>query len=334
MTDDESSEAELPLEGVGARLMRAREAAGKTRAQIAAVTKIPERHLAAIETGNFAALPARTYAIGFARSYARALGLDEAQVAVEVRAELATVEPEPQRRMVPTFEPGDPARVPSARFAWLAALGVVVVLALLFTFWRGFLAPGGELPSILPQETPSASVSTSAAPGAVPSGPVVFTAIQPQVWVKFTDGTGNQLFQKELAQGESYTLPAGTAEVRLSTARPDALSITIGGQPVAKLSETQQVLRDVPVTAAALNARGAASPAAVATGPAPTPVAQAAQPAREPRRQPRDRPQQRDTTANPPVMAPQMAPMTDHAHAPPAMTDSAPPPPAEPTADR
>lgn len=329
MTEDEVNEAELPLEGVGARLRRAREAAGLSRAQIAATTKIPERHLDAIETGNFAALPARTYAVGFSRSYARAVGLDEAGVAAEVRSELAVAEPEAQRRTVPAFEPGDPARVPSARFAWLTALGVVAVLAALFVFWRGFLAPGGELPSILPEETPLVSAAASPAVSAAPSGAVVFTALEPSVWVKFSDGAGNQLFQKELTQGESYTVPADAAAVLLTTAKPNALSITIGGQPVAKLAETQQVMRDVPVTAAALNARSAPSPAVAASV---APAAQPAQSAREPRSPPRARPVTRGDDPAVPVMAPQMAPAA--APSPPSMADSVPPPAAEPTADR
>lgn len=329
MTEDEVNEAELPLEGVGARLRRAREAAGLTRAQIAATTKIPERHLEAIETGNFAALPARTYAVGFSRSYARAVGLDEAEVAAEVRADLAVAEPEVQRRTVPAFEPGDPARVPSARFAWLTALGVIGVLGALFVFWRGFLAPGGELPSILPEETPSASAAPQSVASAAPSGAVVFTALAPNVWVKFTDGDGNQLFQTELAEGESYTVPAEAATVLLSTAKPEALSITIGGQPVAKLAETQQVLRDVPVTAAALNARGTAVPAATVSA---APASQAAVSQREPRRQPRERQPARGDSEGPPMMAPQMAPAGDAP--PPSMADTAPQPAAEPTADR
>ncbi len=266
MADDETVEAELPLEGVGARLLRAREAAGLSRAQIAASTKIPERHLASIETGDFGSLPASTYAIGFSRSYAKAVGLDQNEVATAVRAELAEIEPETVRRPIQSFEPGDPARVPSARFAWLAALAAVVLLVAGYTWWSGYFAPGGDLPSTLADATPSASAAPSLAPSGA-AGPVVFTALAPKVWVKFTDGTGNQLFQKELAEGETYTVPADAADVRLATARPNALSISIGGQPVAKLSEAEKVVRDVPVTAAALRARGAPTAAATAAAP-------------------------------------------------------------------
>lgn len=254
------AEAELPLDSVGARLLRAREAAGMTRAQLSALTRIPERSLTAIEAGDFAALPGRTYAVGFSRTYARAVGLSEVDIAASVRAELAAQEPADDRRPAVTFEPGDPARVPSRNIAWLAALAAVVVLLGVFAFWRSYIAPGGSLPSLLPSQAPApAAVQPAPASAPVTGGAVVFTALQPGVWVKFYDGAGNQLLQKELAQGETYTVPAAMPDVRLWTARPDALGITIGGQGVPKLSETQQTLKDVPVTAAALLARGSAA---------------------------------------------------------------------------
>lgn len=286
MGEAEAAAEELPLETVGTRLARAREAAGMSLTQIAGVTRIPERHLAAIEAGNYAALPARTYATGFTRSYAKALGLEAEAYVRDVRAELAEQQPDEPRRQTQTFEPGDPARVPGARLAWLAAGGIVLVLIAGFILARPMFAPGMTLPSILKDEAPAPAPAPAAASPAAPvGGPVVFTALEPKVWVKFTDGAGNQLFQKELAQGESWTVPADQADVRIQTARPDALAITIGGQGVAKLSDSQQTIRDVPVTAAALLARTAATPAPVATASTPAATRSAAPIRRSERRE-------------------------------------------------
>ncbi|MDE2411284.1 MAG: DUF4115 domain-containing protein [Sphingomonadales bacterium] len=285
MSENTLVEAELPLENVGARLMRAREASGMSRAQLAIITKIPERHLAAIEAGNFSALPARTYAVGFSRSYAKALGMDDREVVDAVRAELAQHEPAPLRG-IPAFEPGDPNRVPGARFAWIAALlALVVVIAGVALAWRSYYAPGGTLPSILPEHTATPAAPTTApapAPAPTPAnGPVVFTATAPAVWVKFTDGTGKQLMQKEMAQGETWTVPQDAGEVKIWTAHPEALAITVGGQSVPRLADVQKTVKDVPVTAAALLGRGtaAASPAPTAVG---SPVAMASIPHRMP----------------------------------------------------
>lgn len=297
----EAAEVELPLETVGSQLRRAREAAGLSIAQVAAETRIGERQLQAIEDSNFAALPGRTYAIGFSRTYARLLGLNELEVTDGVRRELAEHSPVDTRRTIQTFEPGDPARVPSARLAWIAAAAIAAVLIGALVVWPSIFAPGGSLDAPTAEESAAPMASEAAPTGApVPSGPVVFTALAPAVWVKFTDAAGNQLFQKELAQGETFTVPTDKGEVFLRTARPDALQVTIGGQAVPKISEVQQTVGNVAVSAAALLARGTPgaappvatnSPAAQATSSAPAlrQQAQRSTPQRDTQRTPRPR---------------------------------------------
>lgn len=288
MSDELVAEAQLPLETVGSRLRRAREQAGLGIAALSAQTRISTRQIEAIEAGDFAALPGRTYAVGFSRTLARAVGLDEAEVAVATRAELTELQGEDQRRPVQTFEPGDPARVPSAQLTWLALAGVALAIVLGIVFLPSLFSPGGSLPSILPAGQPSeASMAPAAQPpaAATAAGPVVFTALQPGVWVKFTDAAGIQLLQKELALGESYMVPAGHGEVLLRTARPDQLAITIGGQPVPKLSDVQQTMKDAPVSAAALLARGKAAQSLASPAPASVPPVQRRTAATQPREQ-------------------------------------------------
>ena len=317
MKEDELSEAELPLDTAGARLLRARAAAGLSVKQVAETTKIAERYLLAIEQGNYTALPARTYATGFARSYARAVGADAPAIIAAVREELAAADYNPPARTVQTFEPGDPSRLPSSALAWLAGLIALVLLVAALIWWNS--GPSAELPSLLPEETPTAAASNVGSTQAAPiGGPVVFTALAPNLWVKFYDGNGVQLLQKELAQGESYTVPAEATNPMVWTARPEALAITVGGQPVAKLSEVQQMVKDVPVTAAALLARGtaAATPAPTASDGAAAQVRQS--PPSE--RAPVARRSARATEAAPipaATLAPVAAPTPEHSHSEP-----------------
>ena len=319
MSDELVTEAQLPLETVGARLRRAREQAGLGIPALAAQTRISQRQIEAIEAGDFAALPGRTYAVGFSRSIARAVGLNESEVAAATRAELTQQQTEDPRRPVQTFEPGDPARVPSARLTWLALAGVALAVLLGVMFLPSLFSPAGSLPSILPADQPANTAAGSALPPAAPTaaGPVVFTALQPGVWVKFYDAAGTQLLQKELAQGESYTVPAGQGEVLLRTARPDQLAITVSGQPVPKLSDVQQTMKDVPVSAAALLARGSAAQTPVV--PAPTATGNAAAPRKAAAVQPREQriPAPRIEASPAPSSLPP---------APPAATSSAPAP--------
>src|SRR3546814_18870002 len=108
---EDDGTAELPLEGAGQILRRAREEKGLSLKDIADKTRIPLRHLELIEAGSFSRLPGRTYAMGFSRSYARTVGLDEDALAGTVGADMAT----PEARLADRgagFERGDPATLP------------------------------------------------------------------------------------------------------------------------------------------------------------------------------------------------------------------------------
>jgi hypothetical protein len=157
---------------------------------------------------------------------------------------------------------------------------VVLLLAGGFFFFRTFFAPAGDLPSLVaPQQQKQPAQRQAVAEGAPAppaaaanaAGPVVFTALVPGIWVKFYDASGKQLMQEQMSQGESFTVPADVQGPMIWTGRPDALAITIGGQPVPKLAEEERVMKDVPVTAHALLAR--AQPSAAPAGENPAPAA-------------------------------------------------------------
>jgi len=257
---------QLPV-SVGDKLRNAREAKGMSLAQLAAETRINQRHLAMIEAGDFASLPARTYAVGFSRTYAKVVGLDHDEIAREVRAELAMIAPREHRAS--TFEPGDPMRVPSARLAWISAIVALVVFGAGAVFlWRSIVAPEPSLPWLTDQQTVTSTEAAASIGGAAvippPTGEVVFTAQESGLWVKFYDQNGRQLMQKQMAAGETYVVPANAAGPQLWTGRPDALTITVGGREIPRLAEREQIMRDVPVSAEALLARPQA-PAATAS---------------------------------------------------------------------
>lgn len=258
---------------VGARLRAAREAAGLSVGDLSTRTRITTRHVESLEAGDYAALSGRPYALGFARSYARAVGLDDKTILADLRAELDRQEPAAPPREIHQFEVGDPAKTPSRLLSWLAGVLVLIVIALGLVFWRSSYWPAAELPPLVgPSPAASPVAPAPAAPAAAApaaSAPVVFTALDDGIWVKFYDGAGAQLLQKQLAKGESWTIPAGVQEPSLWTARPDALAITVGGKPVPRIADTQRIVKDVPVSAAALLARAAPPPPAAQQAQAP-----------------------------------------------------------------
>ncbi len=94
----------------GIVLRRAREAGGYTLQDVAAATRIAERFLAAIEASEFASFRAPFFAIGFAKTFARHVGVSEPWVAAAVRERIAEDRPvpstnDPSRRASPTRQP-------------------------------------------------------------------------------------------------------------------------------------------------------------------------------------------------------------------------------------
>jgi cytoskeleton protein RodZ len=298
-------------QSVGSQLRAGREALGKSRADIASQTKIAERHLIALEEDRLGDLAARTYAVGFARTYARAVGLDEQVIAAKVREQLDH-EAGDRVEYVPSFEPGDPARVPTRRLAWLAVIGVIVVVGALVMFWSNFLSPEGQLPDLVAEQTAAPAAPKAAAPVAPPpaqaNDPVVLTATGDKVWVKVTDAKGDQVLQKELAKGENWTAPTDIPGLQLRTGRPDALQISVGGKAIAPLSTEPRLVTGVSLAAADLLARGtgaaapsvpvAQAPAEQAPAAVPVPAVTRA-PAAVPVRRPAPRPSVRTAPREP-----------------------------------
>jgi cytoskeletal protein RodZ len=250
---------------IGAQLRTTREARGLSLEQVAAETRIPQRHLVAIEANDFAKLPGRTYAVGFTRTYAKMLGLDPDEAASLVRAELDAQSDDGYRQT--SFEPGDPARVPSRALGWFAALAVILLIAGVFFFFRTMFAPAGDLPSLLDQQRKAqvAAVRTGATPApaapTAPGGPITLTAQVQGIWIKVYDGEGKTLFEKLMNQGESFTVPADAQNPMLWTGRPDALAITVGGKAIPRLADHQTVMKDVPLAPESLTARASAAKA-------------------------------------------------------------------------
>lgn len=270
---EESGAEELALDSAGQKLRRKREEMGLSIAQVASETRIPERHLLAIENGDFSTLPGKTYAVGFSRSYARLVSLDEAIIADQVRAELAAAEDARLARQN-VFEPGDPGKLPSAGLAWAGGIAALILAIGAFTFYSTFYGAGTGIaplqqdsePVLAENETaPDGEVLATRSSGATETvaqdGQVVFTALEDGVWVKFYDASGARLFEKQMASGESFVVPSDAQGPQIWTGRPDAFAITIGGASVPKLAEDDFVMRDVAISAEALLARSEAAEA-------------------------------------------------------------------------
>lgn len=254
----------------GAKLRAGREALGLSLPEIATRTRIAQRQLEAVERNDYAALPGIPYAVGFARAYARAIDMDDVAIAAEVRH--AVHHSDIGANRYEAFEPLDPKRVPSRALAWTSAV-IVILLIAGFTIWRVqmFTPPTGvEIAAQEQAAKPAAARPVGGAPVAPAAQPVVFTAVD-DVWLRIYDEAGERLKDGLMKKGEVFALPAGAKGPMILTGRPQALTVTVGGKPVAPLGAPDRTIADVPVSAQALLARAApaapvATPAAAAPG--------------------------------------------------------------------
>ena len=258
----------------GETLRAEREAQGLGIADVTARTRVPLRHLEAIEAGDYQSLPSPTYAVGFARAYARAIGADDVAIARLVRAEVDRL-----GRRQPEYTPyvvADPARVPSRGLAIVAAglaLGLAVLAALWFGGdWLRTSAAGTEAAAPVTASRPAPVPSPAAA---VPTGGEVVLTAQDEVWMRVYDADDSTLYIGTMKPGERYIVPAAAKDPRINVGRPDKLAVTLNGSALPPLGTGERPIKDVRVGGPAIAARLAGAPAPIPDAPTPSTTAAA-----------------------------------------------------------
>ena len=192
----------MSTQAFGGWLRHAREARGLSVEAIASQTKIPPRHLEALERGDAVPLP-RFYQRAEVRAVARAMGVDERFAMARLEAELAPVE-------LALPAPSEEARVrPAYAFAMVALLVIAVGLAGWGSFERAAAVAGtveAPTPVTAPPPAPPPPIEVPKDP--VPKAPTVETVTA--------------------VADEAPIAPAGPAELVIST-QPDGARVTVNG---------------------------------------------------------------------------------------------------------
>lgn len=255
---------------IGQRLRAAREAKNMTLAAVASKTRIPIRHLQHIEDGEWNALPAPTYSVGFARSYANAIGLNGNEIGAELRQQIGSPRPT-YDTPASYYEPADPARVPPRSLA-LVAGGIALLLIAAYLIWRSMsvdsVDPAEAVTEPAPTAVPSQRQPAAQQPGPA-TGPVVVAATD-EVWLRIYEANGGpSIFEGVMKAGQRFQVPATAQAPQIRTGRPQALQVTVGTTAIPPLGQPEQTIRDVSLKAADLAARGAAPQSAAPSGAAP-----------------------------------------------------------------
>ncbi len=272
MDDESRSDTALFPERVGDRLRAARIKAGLDLKDIATRTRVPLRHLTAIETGDYTDLPSATYCAGFTKAFARAVGEDEVALSQMIREEMGQL-PAEARYEPSEIDNGDTGAVPSRKLAWTAAGIGLFVLGIYGISRVATDGPADPLGTSIEAPVGGEAVAVNAAAPAsasVPAtGEVVLTAKE-TVWARVYDANDKVLFEKEMAAGERYLVPADANNPQIRTGRADLITVTVGGKEVAALGPAEKTVKDVGISAAALAARPPAVPPPSAAAPIPS----------------------------------------------------------------
>lgn len=156
------------LAGIGQRLRQAREARGLSTDEIARELKLRATYLAAMENGDWSGLPGDVYGIGFARQYARYLGVD-------LEEDIARISSDEYQLTKPLTFP-DPPIAPAKRWAVTATL-LFILLFIAFNVFHSAVhkhdqAPQGSAPaSLQPGSPPPVAKPEAPAKPAQPAAP-------------------------------------------------------------------------------------------------------------------------------------------------------------------
>ncbi len=274
MSEGQQPAPAAPAQGptsVGARLRAAREAQGLSLPEVAARTRVTQRFLEALENDRLDLLPSPTYASGFARAYARAVGLDQAEIGRAIRGELASGAMPIRHHHIE--EIADPARGPSRGLVIVAA-GVALAVLVLGVLWltTGMFRGTSEAPAEQVVAASSPVPAARVAPTPTPVGKVVLTA-RSDVWMRIYDAAGQTLFLGTKKPGETFEVPPNANGPMINVGRPDQLTITVDGREVPPLGDGKRAIKDVGISATALAARAGGSAPVAAASPAARPAA-------------------------------------------------------------
>jgi cytoskeleton protein RodZ len=160
----------------GALLRQAREAAGMSLDAAAGQLKLAPRQVRAIEDGDFAQLPGRTFVRGFVRNYARLVGLDPDTVlaALPAAAAAPALEAPALHETAPTMgelPSSERTRPGWTRWAIPLTLVAIVAAAAVYEFMRGPDTRQSAPPAPAAAERPAPAPAAVPAPGPAPAAP-------------------------------------------------------------------------------------------------------------------------------------------------------------------
>jgi len=223
---------------VGADLKAARERLGWTLPAIAGHLRIRLPFLQAIEDGRVELLPGNAYAIGFLRTYAQALGLDQDEVARRFRAEAA----EANRKTELNFPAPVPERgIPAGA---IVLVGALIAIGAYVGWYKMSATSHPTTAMVQPVPERLAPLADKPTPGLEPMAPVTrqtaSTELPPPPVPSIAPSSAAAAVSPT---GYAQTSVPSVPPVTVATITPAAVPMPPQGVDAAKLDGPRIVLR-------------------------------------------------------------------------------------------
>ncbi len=235
-----TSNVDFDATHIGAKFVAARVADGLSVNDVASKLHIQYRYLDAIERLDKEALPSLGYALGYVRTYARFLGLNEQDTMARFKTDIEA----PQDMGIV----GDPHFVPKRRLhlpRGSMAIGAVLSCALVVVTWYGMKSDAKSAVPLAPVTQAENWGFKPVQPGTTDADMIALKALGPS-WVQVTDGDGIVLISRIMVPGEIFETSRKNLPI-LSLRDAGAIEVYLGGNRIGLIGQDGQSAKNIPL---------------------------------------------------------------------------------------
>ena len=225
---------------LGSDLRQARERTGLSLSQLGGRTRIPLRHLLAIENNDFDKVPAGIFLRSFIRTYAREVGVDPEAAIADYRSMTNPINEFPPESPAPPVEPEIPSEsvlhelnFSRPRWGFLVASALLIGVIAVNRYSADTSSDTLNATAVVPPAAPASNAPAIPTTQPIPVA-TTGTALQMEIraqdhcWVRAVVD-GRPTLERLLQPGETQSLTA-QRDIVLRVGDPAAFSYSVNGQ--------------------------------------------------------------------------------------------------------
>ncbi len=235
------SNIERELTHIGAELGAKRMAAGLSLKEMAAQIRIQYAYLDAIERLDKEALPTLGYALGYVRTYARFVGMDEKAAMERFKKDI-----EAPRYLSAQAEPHHVPKRSIHLPRGSVAIGAVLSCAFVVVSWYGMKSDAvSAVPATVSEHKPENWGFAPAEPTKNNKDMISLKAVGPS-WVEVRDADGAVLISRIMVPGEIFETERKNAPL-LSLRDAGAIELYLGGERIGPIGQRGEAAKNIPL---------------------------------------------------------------------------------------